>query len=66
MLGREQISFYHEQGYLGVENVLSADEANEPRRVTDEFVAKSRQVTEKDDVFDLEPATAQTRPNCAG
>ena len=55
MLNREQISFYHEQGYLGIENVLSSDEVNELCRVTDEFVAKSSQVTENDAIFDLEP-----------
>ncbi len=55
MLSREQIDFYHTSGYLGVEGVLSRDEVEELRRVTDAFVEASRQVTETDGVFDLEP-----------
>ena len=38
MLTQDQIDFYHEQGYLGVENVLSSAEIDELRRVTDDFV----------------------------
>ena len=55
MLRSEQISFYHEQGYLGIENVMSPHEVSELRRVTGEFVERSRQVIENDEVFDLEP-----------
>ena len=47
MLAQAQIDFYHEHGYLGVENVLNAAELTELRRVTDEFVEKSRAVTER-------------------
>ena len=61
MLTREQIEFYHTNGYLGVENVLSKQEVEELRRVTDEFVEKSREITEHTSVFDLEPGhTPQT------
>jgi len=61
MLTQKQIDFYHEFGYIGVENVLSAAEIGELRRVTDEFVEKSRAVTQHTDVFDLEPGhTAET------
>lgn len=55
MLIQEQIDFYREQGYLGVPDVLSAEEVAELRRVTDEFVEQSRLVREHTDVFDLEP-----------
>jgi phytanoyl-CoA hydroxylase len=58
----KQIEFYHSQGYLGVENVLSDDEVNDLRRVTSEFVEKSRAVTEADDVFDLEPEHTPENP----
>jgi len=61
MLTQKQIDFYHEFGYIGVENVLSAAEIGELRRVTDEFVEKSRAVTQHTEVFDLEPGhTAET------
>ena len=62
MLTQAQVDFYHENGYLGVENVFSAEEVAELRRVTDEFVEKSRAVTQHTDVFDLEPGHAPEKP----
>ncbi|MFN8490267.1 MAG: phytanoyl-CoA dioxygenase family protein [Caldilineaceae bacterium] len=62
MLTQKQIDFYHEFGYIGVENVLSAAEIGELRRVTDEFVEKSRTVTQHTDVFDLEPGHTAENP----
>ena len=62
MLSREQIDFYHRNGYLGVENVLTADEVADLRRVTGEFVEKSRTLTEHTDVFDLEPSHSPADP----
>ena len=62
MLTQEQVAFYHEEGYLGVEGVLSKEEVEELQRVTDEFVEKSRQVSENDDVFDLEPGHSAEKP----
>lgn len=62
MLSAEKIAFYHEHGYLAVENVLSQDEIDELRRVTDDFVAQSAAHTEHTDVFDLEPGHTPTAP----
>ncbi len=62
MLTQEQINFYHTNGYLGVENVLTEEEVSELRRVTDEFVEKSRQVTAHNEVFDLEPGHTPESP----
>ena len=62
MLTQEQIAFYHTNGYIGVEGVLSDSEIAELRRVTDEFVEKSRSVTTNDDVFDLEPGHTPENP----
>ena len=62
MLTQEQIDFYNENGYLGVENVLSAEEVADLRRTTDEFVEKSCEVTEHTDVFDLEPGHTPQNP----
>ena len=56
MLTPAQIQSYHDTGYLGVEGVFSPAEVAELRRVTDEFVEKSRAVTANDAVFDLEPS----------
>ena len=62
MLDQKQIDFYHNVGYLGVPDVLSADEVEELRRTTDEFVANSREVSEHDDVYDLEPGHTADEP----
>ena len=62
MLTQEQIDFYNENGYLGVENVLSQEEVSDLQRATDEFVEKSREVTEHTDVFDLEPGHTPENP----
>jgi len=62
MLSQEEIAFYHENGYLTVENVLSATELDALQRVTDEFVERSRFVSEHDDIFDLEPDHSYDNP----
>ena len=62
MLIQEQIDFYHENGYLGVENVLSDLEISDLRRVTAEFVEKAREVTEHTNIFDLEPGHTAESP----
>src|SRR5262249_25125832 len=62
MLSQAQIDFYHTNGYLGIENVLSAQEIAELRQVTDEFLEKSRHVTEHNDMFDLETGHSAATP----
>ena len=62
MITADQIDFYRSQGYLAVEQVLTADEVQELRCVTDEFVERSRQLTDHDDVYDLEPDHSPQNP----
>lgn len=62
MLTSDQIRFYRDQGYLGVEGVFSPAEVAELRQVTDDFVEKSRAVTVNDAVFDLEPSHTPQNP----
>ena len=62
MLTPQQIQTYRDSGYLGIENVYSSAEVAELRRVTDEFVEKSRAVTANDAVFDLEPSHTPETP----
>jgi len=62
MLTPAQIQFYREQGYLGIEDVFSASEVADLRRVTDEFVEASRAVTTNNAVFDLEPSHTPQQP----
>lgn len=62
MLTREEIEFYDQNGYLGVEDVFSGEEVEEMRRVTDDFIEQSRAVTQNDEVFDLEPDHTPAAP----
>jgi len=62
MLTQAQIDLYNENGYIGVEAVLSEEEVAALRRVTDEFVEKSREVVEHNDIFDLEPGHSPSSP----
>ena len=55
MLSSQKIEEYHEKGYLGISGVLTAAEVEDLKNVSEEFVEKSRQITEHDTVFDLEP-----------
>ena len=62
MLTQEQVEAYRARGYTSVEGVFSDPEVAELRRVTDEFVERSRQVTENDEDFDLEPEHSAQAP----
>ena len=64
MLGQKEIGFYHQNGYLSVNNTISDDILVELRQVTDEFVVKSWRVTEHDDVFDLDPGHTSNPQYC--
>jgi phytanoyl-CoA hydroxylase len=62
MLSQAQIDAYDRDGFIVVENVLSAGEVAELRRVTDEFVENSRGLREHDAVYDLEPTHSAEDP----
>ena len=59
---RGEIEFYHREGYLGLGNVIPDEDVEALRRVTDEFVEKSREYTESNTVFDLEPGHTRQDP----
>ena len=61
-LTESDISAYRRDGCLIVENVFTESTIARLRRVVDEFVEKSRSVTENDAVFDLEPGHTAERP----
>ena len=63
MLNAAQVETYDRNGYLAIENVLTGAELEELRRLTDEFVEKSRKVTANDAIFDLEPGHSATSPS---
>ena len=62
MLTQAQIDEYHRIGAIVVPDVLSADEVQELRRVTDEFVQKSRTVSTHDEIYDLEDSHSANEP----
>ena len=54
MLSRDDIAFYETHGYLMVEDVISAAMLDEMRRVTYDLIDRSRNVTESDEIYDLD------------
>ncbi len=62
MLSKAQIEEYNEVGAIVVPDVLSPAEVAELRRVTDEFVDKSRALTTHNEVFDLEDTHTPAQP----
>lgn len=62
MLTQTQIDEYNEVGAIVVPDVLSPAEVAELRRVTDDFVEKSREVTAHNDIFDLEDTHSAGQP----
>lgn len=61
-LSSSQIDAYRNDGFIVVENVLSADEVRALREVTDDFVERARDVATHDDVYDLEPSHSADEP----
>ena len=61
-LTREQVEAYDRDGFIVVADVLSPAEVAELRRVTDDFVDKSRAVSAHTDVYDLEPGHTSAEP----
>ncbi|MBL8688413.1 MAG: phytanoyl-CoA dioxygenase family protein [Rhodospirillaceae bacterium] len=62
MISDKDVETYNRRGYLVVPNVLSEEEVVELRQVTEEFVEKSRAVSQHTDVYDLEPGHTKDAP----
>ncbi|HLT01603.1 MAG TPA: phytanoyl-CoA dioxygenase family protein [Geminicoccaceae bacterium] len=62
MLTRDQIRFYHDNGYLLVEEAVTPEQLAALRRVTYELIERSRDVTESNDVFDLDEGHSRAQP----
>ncbi len=62
VLTDDQIAFYREQGYLMVENAITAAELDAMRKVTYDLIDRSRSVTVSDDVFDLDEGHSADNP----
>jgi len=62
MLTQTQIEEYNRIGAIVVQGVLSADELQELRRVTHEFVQNSRTLSTHDEIYDLEDSHSANEP----
>ena len=56
----EQIAEYRKNGFIGVNDVFSTEEVEELRKVTDDYVEQSAELTDHTDVFDLDFAAGHS------
>jgi ectoine hydroxylase len=61
-LTEAQVHGYRSDGYLAIPGVIDAARLAELRATTEEFVERSRGVTQSDAVFDLDPRHTRARP----
>ncbi|WP_323771290.1 phytanoyl-CoA dioxygenase family protein [Antarctobacter sp.] len=62
MLTDAQRAFYADNGYLKVEQVVTPQELADLQAVTDDLIEASRQVTESDEVYDLDRGHGPDEP----
>lgn len=62
MISEQDVAFYHDNGYLVVRNVLSEDEVLDLRQTTENFVEQARQVTDHNEIYDLEDSHSAAEP----
>ncbi len=62
MLSNQQISEYAENGYLLIENALSADQLKELTKVTDRLILESAAITESNEKYDLDEGHTPDTP----
>jgi len=62
VLSKQQVEFYHEEGYIVVENVLDKALLIKLREVTDEVAASAKNLTVSNDIIDLEPGHNREAP----
>jgi hypothetical protein len=61
-LSATDIAFYREHGYLMIENAVTPGELAELQRVTRDFIERSRQVSQSDEIFDLDDGHGPDTP----
>lgn len=62
MLTQEQRRFYHDNGYLLVEDVVTSQQLTDLQSITHDFIDASRTVTESNDVYDLDEGHCADNP----
>jgi ectoine hydroxylase-related dioxygenase (phytanoyl-CoA dioxygenase family) len=63
MINKEQVNQFNEKGYLVLENLLPNETLYELQKTTDDFVEKSKQITESDYIFDLSDTHTSNNPS---
>jgi len=62
MLSKDQKDFYHENGYLLVENVLTETELKKLQKITYDLIDKSRTISESNEAYDLDEGHCADQP----
>ena len=62
MLSQTDLAAYRHDGFIVLPNILSSDEVETLRRVTDEFVCNARTVAANDEIYDLEDSHCPAEP----
>ena len=62
MLTTDQVSFYQKNGYLLVEDVVTAEQLERMRAIAYDFIEASRHISESDEVFDLDVGHSAETP----
>ena len=62
MLSPADLATYRRDGYIVLPDILTRDEVEALRRVTEEFVRNSRAVVANDDIYDLEESHSVAEP----
>ena len=62
MLSAEQKAFYNDNGYLKVEQAVTPEQLDELRRITYDLLEQARDVTETNDVFELDKGHSRETP----
>ena len=62
MIGTKEAAFYHENGYLVVDDVYTAAEVAAMRAVLGELVENAKGLNDHNEVYDLEPSHTSGRP----
>ena len=58
----EQLKFYQDNGYLLVKNVITNEQLKKLQEITYEFIDMSRNITESNDIFDLDEGHCAEQP----
>ncbi|MGE4337339.1 MAG: phytanoyl-CoA dioxygenase family protein [Pigmentiphaga sp.] len=62
MLTNDDVSFYREQGYVLVPNLVDAKLIDRARAVLQDLLNNAKNVAQSDDVYDLEPSHSSENP----